>query len=36
MKITKSLFDNSTKWTMAGKSKIQNKLRELKEQKDAN
>ena len=30
---SKSLFDNSTKWTMAEKSKLQNKLRELKEQK---
>lgn len=32
---SKSLFDNNTKWTMAEKSKLQNKLRELKEQKDA-
>lgn len=29
---TKSLFDNSTKWTMGEKSKIQNRLRQLKEQ----
>lgn len=30
---SKSLFDNSTHWTMSEKGKLQNRLRRLKEQK---
>lgn len=31
---SKSLFDNTTKWTMAEKDKLQNRLRQLKEKKE--